>query len=89
MHVGVHMNNLRLCLGVAILARRIRAKALSIEAGIRANVSHYVLIKSSKYKSGEDPMKKFLLGTVAVALVGMAAPVLAADMAYKAPPPAP
>jgi outer membrane immunogenic protein len=34
-------------------------------------------------------MKKFLLGTVAVALVGMAAPALAADMPYKAPPPAP
>jgi outer membrane immunogenic protein len=34
-------------------------------------------------------MKKFLLGTVAVALMGMAAPVLAADMAYKAPAPAP
>jgi outer membrane immunogenic protein len=34
-------------------------------------------------------MKKFLLGTAAVALVGMAAPALAADMPYKAPPPAP
>ena len=36
-------------------------------------------------------MKKFLLGTVAVALVGMAAPALAADLAArpytKAPPP--
>jgi outer membrane immunogenic protein len=34
-------------------------------------------------------MKKFLLGTVAAALVGMAAPAFAADMPYKAPPPAP
>jgi len=35
-------------------------------------------------------MKKFLLATVgSVALLGMAAPALAADMAVKAPPPAP
>ena len=35
-------------------------------------------------------MKSFLLATVGlVALVGMAAPASAADMAVKAPPPAP
>ena len=35
-------------------------------------------------------MKKFLLATVgSVALLGMAVPALAADMAVKAPPPAP
>ncbi len=35
-------------------------------------------------------MKKFLLATVgSIALLGMAAPALAADMAVKAPPPAP
>jgi outer membrane immunogenic protein len=35
-------------------------------------------------------MKNFLLATVGlVALVGMAAPASAADMAVKAPPPAP
>ena len=35
-------------------------------------------------------MKRFLLATVgSVALLGMAAPALAADMAVKAPPPAP
>jgi outer membrane immunogenic protein len=34
-------------------------------------------------------MKKFLLGTVGLLALGMAAPALAADMAVKAPPPAP
>ena len=92
-HVDVHIRNLRLYFSVAILARRIRAKAFSIDAGVRANISPYVLIKIVKINKvdGEDPMKKFLLGTVAVALVGMAAPALAADLAArpytKAPPP--
>src|SRR4051794_7985759 len=34
-------------------------------------------------------MKKFLLGTVGLIALGMAAPATAADMAVKAPPPAP
>ena len=35
-------------------------------------------------------MKRFLLASVGwIALLGMAAPALAADMAVKAPPPAP
>ena len=34
-------------------------------------------------------MKKFLLGTVGLLALGMAAPASAADMAVKAPPPAP
>ena len=34
-------------------------------------------------------MKKFLLGTVGLVALGMAAPAMAADMPYKAPPPAP
>src|SRR6266849_11123955 len=39
---------------------------------------------------GEKKMKKFLLATIGLAaLVGMAAPASAADMAVKARPPAP
>ena len=34
-------------------------------------------------------MKKFLLGTVGLVALGMAAPASAADMPYKAPPPVP
>ena len=34
-------------------------------------------------------MKKFLLGTVGLLALGMGAPASAADMAVKAPPPAP
>jgi hypothetical protein len=50
MHIDVHIGNLRLCLGVAILARRIRAKAPIIDAGIRANVLHFVSIRILKTK---------------------------------------
>jgi outer membrane immunogenic protein len=38
---------------------------------------------------GIGTMKKFLLGTVGLVALGMAAPATAADMPYKAPPPAP
>jgi len=38
---------------------------------------------------GIEMMKKFLLGTVGLVALGMAAPAAAADMPYKAPPPAP
>jgi outer membrane immunogenic protein len=38
---------------------------------------------------GIETMKKFLLGTVGLVALGMAAPAAAADMPYKAPPPAP
>src|SRR6476659_162759 len=38
---------------------------------------------------GIEMMKKFLLGTVGLVALGMAAPATAADMPYKAPPPAP
>jgi hypothetical protein len=47
------------------------------------------IVKIQNKVDGEGPMEKFLLGTVAAALVGMAAPAFAADMPYKAPPPAP
>src|SRR4051794_30831611 len=41
-------------------------------------------------KRGNDMnMKKFLLGTVGLIALGMAAPASAADLATKAPPPAP
>src|SRR6476619_6615001 len=38
---------------------------------------------------GIEMMKKLLLGTVGLVALGMAAPATAADMPYKAPPPAP
>jgi outer membrane immunogenic protein len=38
---------------------------------------------------GIETVKKFLLGTVGLVALGMAAPAMAADMPYKAPPPAP
>jgi outer membrane immunogenic protein len=40
-------------------------------------------------RDGENAMRKFLLATVGLIAVGMAAPASAADMAVKAPPPAP
>src|SRR4051795_11645769 len=38
-------------------------------------------------RAGEIMMKKFLLGAVGAAALGMASPVLAADMAVRAAPP--
>ena len=44
---------------------------------------------TARMTMGIETMKKFLLGTVGLVALGMAAPALAADMPYKAPPPAP
>jgi outer membrane immunogenic protein len=56
---------------------------------VATSCAYTLLSIYSAMTMGIETMKKFLLGTVAVALVGMAAPALAADMPYKAPPPAP
>ena len=44
---------------------------------------------TARMTMGIETMKKFLLGTVGLVALGMAAPASAADMPYKAPPPAP
>jgi outer membrane immunogenic protein len=47
------------------------------------------LVVATSDGDGEITMKRFLLGTVGLLALGMGAPASAADMAVKAPPPAP
>ena len=53
--------------------------------GARAGTVRFI----EAHDNGDRVMKKFLLGAVGLLALGMAAPATAADMAVKAPPPAP
>ena len=83
----------QLRLSVAILARGFSHKVPRVHVASRNQCNACNTVGGDKIKPtgiGEKPMKSFLLASVGiVALVGMAAPASAADMAVKARPPAP
>jgi outer membrane immunogenic protein len=81
--------------GVAFRRRHFRLNRGKLLAGIRSRGDHACLETLEKSKSVQQPerdtMKRFLLGTVGLIALGMAAPASAADLAArpytKAPPP--
>ena len=62
-----------------------RLQCLPYSIGARAGTVRFI----EAHDNGDRVMKKFLLGAVGLLALGMAAPASAADMAVKAPPPAP